>query len=483
MLTARDVRFEFVRIPAGEFRMGMEEGSIEKPVHKVHIGYAFEMGKTEVTVAQFRAFAEATGYLTDGEKAGTGGARRGGQDWQAESEVSWRDTTFPQSDEDPVSFISWYDAMALCHWLSAETGQEIRLPSESEWEYACRAGTTGAYAGELSAMGWHRNNSGVRPHPVAQKEPNPWGLYDMHGNVWEWCLDFFTTSYEGAPTDGSPRWDLKPASDVVSRGGSFVNPPGWLGSAVRMGSFPDCSHYNNGFRLVRVLKKRDATARGDTTSSTAALTAGEVNVQPQEQKLVPLEIKLPRALFIDGPVDIRVARLKRPPRIPEAPFLVPVGTKNVTLGKAVTARVEEPIVGSLDLITDGDKEGRDDTHVELAPKVQHVTIDLQGEYEIYGLRVRHYYRDLSIYFDVIIQISNDPDFITGVQTIFNNDMDNSAGMGVGADMHYDDTSWGELFDAKGRARATSCSDQPKATSLKSWYRTPTRARKRSRPWA
>ena len=103
-----------------------------------------------------------------------------------------------------MTFISWYDAMAFCHWLSAETGQEIRLPSESEWEYACRAGTTGAYAGEVSAMGWYRYNSGGRTHPVAQKQPNAWGLYDMHGNVWEWCLDFFTTSYEGARSTAAP---------------------------------------------------------------------------------------------------------------------------------------------------------------------------------------------------------------------------------------------------------------------------------------
>ena len=250
-LMVHGVQFEFVRVPAGEFLMGTEESGIEKPVHKVRIGYDFEMGRTEVTIAQFRAFVEVTDYMTDGEKAGVGGARRGGQDWQAEPNVDWRNTTFPQSDEHPATFISWYDAMAFCHWLSAETGQEIRLPSESEWEYACRAGTTGAYAGQVSAMGWYQYNSSGRTHPVAQRQPNAWGLYDMHGNVWEWCLDFFTTSYEGTPTDGSPRWSLCPATDVVSRGGSFINPPGWLGSAVRMGSFPDCSHYNNGFRIVR----------------------------------------------------------------------------------------------------------------------------------------------------------------------------------------------------------------------------------------
>ena len=269
-LEIHGVRFEFVRIPAGEFLMGIEEGSIEKPVHQVRIGYDFEMARTEVTVGQFRAFVEATGYMTDGEKAGTGGARRGDQDWQAESDVDWQNTTFPQSDDDPVTFISWYDAMAFCHWLSTESGREIRLPSEAEWEHACRAGTTGAYAGEVNAMGWHRYNSGVRTHPVAQKQPNAWGLYDMHGNVWEWCLDFFTTSYEGAPTDGSPRWNVDRVSDVVSRGGSFINPPGWLASPIRMGSFPDCSHYNNGFRLVRVLKKEEAVARSKTSGSAGA---------------------------------------------------------------------------------------------------------------------------------------------------------------------------------------------------------------------
>ena len=256
VLEIRGVRFEFVRIPAGEFVMGCDGDSIGKPAHKVRIGYEFEMGRTEVTVAQFRAFVEATGYVTDGEKAGTGFTRHGEEDWQSQIGVDWRNTIFPQSDDDPATFISWNDALAFCRWLSAESGREIRLPSEAEWEYACRAGTTGDYAGELNAMGWHRHNSGRRTHPVAQKQPNAWGLYDMHGNVWEWCLDAFALNYEGAPADGSPRLEADRDYGVVSRGGSFINPQGWLASAGRMASSRDCSHYNNGFRLVRVVNDK-----------------------------------------------------------------------------------------------------------------------------------------------------------------------------------------------------------------------------------
>ncbi len=212
------------------------------------------MGVTEVTIAQFRAFVKATDYVTDGQKEGYGWLRRGAQDWECEDNLDWRRATSDESDDQPAVLISWYDAMAFCRWLSVESGQEIRLPSEAEWEHACRAGTTGLYAGEISAMGWSQHNSWGTPHPVAQKQPNAWGLYDMHGNVWEWCLDFFTTSYDGAPADGRPRWNVDGPTDVVSRGGSFGNPPGWLASGCRMGTSPSASHYNNGFRLVRVIK-------------------------------------------------------------------------------------------------------------------------------------------------------------------------------------------------------------------------------------
>jgi formylglycine-generating enzyme required for sulfatase activity len=446
-LVVRGAQFEFVRVPAGEFLMGTDEGGIEKPVHKVRIGYDFEMGRTEVTVAQFRAFVEATGYTTDGEKDGVSTAQQSDQTWETEIGIDWSNPPFKQSDDEPVVCVSWYDAMAFCHWLSTESGQEIRLPSESEWEYACRAGTTGAYAGEVSAIGWYQYNASNRTHPVAQRQPNRWGLYDMSGNAWEWCLDFFTTSYEGAPTDGSPRWDLYPASDVVSRGGSFRNPPGWLGSAIRMGSFPDCSNYNNGFRIVRVVKHSAPAAQSDSPASAHPRTTATRN--PGTAAFVPVEVELPKPVFRDTPQDIRAPRLKPLQKEPGPPFLAPAGTRNVALGKPVLASDEEPVIGDLEMITDGDKEARDGSFVELAPLLQHVTIDLQGEYEIYGIRVWHYHLLPRVYFDVIAQISYDPDFIADVKTLFNNDVDNSAGLGVGTDVHYVDTCFGEIFDAKG----------------------------------
>jgi len=439
------VPLEFVRVPAGEFMMGREEGSIEKPVHKVRIGYDFEMGCTEVTVAQFRAFVDATSYATDAEKDGVSSAKESDLTWEKEIGMDWSNPPFRQSDDEPVVCVSWYDAMAFCHWLSAETGQEIRLPSEAEWEYACRAGTTGAYAGQVSTMGWYQYNAGNRTHRVAQRQPNAWGLYDMHGNAWEWCLDFFTTSYEGAPTDGSPRWDLSPASDVVSRGGSFRNPPGWLGSAIRMGSSLDCSNYNNGFRLARAVEQAGKPQQSDPRDRTDA--SAPVGARPAAS--VPIEVNFQTPVFIATPEDLRAPNTKPVQTKPGPPFLAPVGTTNVALGKPVSASDPDPIIGEISMITDGDKEAAEGSYVELGPLLQHVTIDLQTECEIYGVRAWHCHKIPRVYFDVIVQISNDPNFAGDIRTIFNNDMDGSAGLGIGRDMHYVDTCFGEIFDAKG----------------------------------
>jgi formylglycine-generating enzyme required for sulfatase activity len=244
-------KFELVRISPGQFLMGSARDVEEQPIHRVRIDYSFDIGKTEVTVRQFRAFIEATDYQTDAEKERWAWTRSGERDWDPEALICWWNLPFKQSDGDPASCISWFDAMAFCRWLSSETGMNIRLPSEAEWEYACRAGTDGDFAGDVDQMAWHRANSGHRTHPVGQKTPNAWGLYDMHGNVWEWCLDMWHSGYKSAPTDGSP-WIEAKFFEPVMRGGTFINPQWWLRSANHMRNNPgNRFSYNQGIRIVR----------------------------------------------------------------------------------------------------------------------------------------------------------------------------------------------------------------------------------------
>jgi len=446
--------FDLVRIRGGKFLMGSEVHGEEVPAHEVTIGYDFEIGRTEVTRAQFRAFVEATGYITEAEKEGWGWTRSNWRDWHPELNINWRNPGFAQSDDHPATCVSWYDAMAFCRWLSRETGQTIRLPSGAEWEYACRAGTTDHFAGDVDAMGWHRYNSGQRTHPVAIKQPNAWGLHDMHGNVWEWCRDMWHYGYDGAPTDGSP-WVEADIFIPLMRGGSFTNPQWWLRSANHMRNDPGCRHsYNQGLRIVRELPG----ATDGSVVTAAELDSGQKEKRESEHapatssfsgQLVPLEVELPQRQFIGTPKDIRAPRIKPVQTEAGPPFLAPVGTRNVALGKPVTSSDPEPVIGELEMITDGDKEAGDGSFVELGPLVQHVTIDLQAEYEIYGIRLWHFHSEPRVYFDVIVQISGDPNFTAGVKTLFNNDMNNSAGFGTGTDRHYVDTHFGELFDAKG----------------------------------
>ncbi|MCA9739926.1 hypothetical protein KC734_00200 [candidate division KSB1 bacterium] len=167
------------------------------------------------------------------------------------------------------------------------------------------------------------------------------------------------------------------------------------------------------------------------------------------QKLVPIELKLPKPMFIGTPQNMQVPNLEKPLGKPRPPFLAPEGTKNVALNILPSSTDEEPIIGEISMITDGDKEAPDGHFVELGPFLQHVTIDLGEKHDIYAIVMWHYHKQPRIYFDVIVQTADDPDFITNVNTVFNNDHDNSAGMGVGKDMHYVETSEGKLIDAKG----------------------------------
>jgi hypothetical protein len=166
----------------------------------------------------------------------------------------------------------------------------------------------------------------------------------------------------------------------------------------------------------------------------------------------PIKIELPKAMFIGTPQDIKgipANELEKPLGKPRPPFLAPKGTELVSLGKLVTSSDDNPIIGELEYVTDGDKDAAEGCFVELSFLKQHVTIDLEAEYEIWAIVVWHYHLQERVYKDVIVQISDDPDFITDVTTVFNNDRDNSYGLGIGKDLHYVETNEGKLIDCKG----------------------------------
>ena len=177
-------------------------------------------------------------------------------------------------------------------------------------------------------------------------------------------------------------------------------------------------------------------------TETAKAPAAEEAAVPAGMVLFKMD--LPKPMFVGTPQDTRVANLEKPLGHARPPFLAPAGTKNVALGKPVTSSDEEPIIGEIDYITDGDMEAADGSYVELGPFVQHVTIDLEAKHDIYAIVVWHYHKQARVYFDMVVQVADDPDFIENVVTVFNNDIDNTAGFGVGTDKHYSETNEGKL---------------------------------------
>ncbi|MFC1780661.1 hypothetical protein ACFLZ8_00165 [Planctomycetota bacterium] len=174
-----------------------------------------------------------------------------------------------------------------------------------------------------------------------------------------------------------------------------------------------------------------------------------LEVAADTSDLVPIDIELPKPLFIGTPQDAVVENLEKPLGTARPPFLAPAGTTNVASGKPVESSDSFIIIGEPEYVTDGNKEATDGNYVQLATGVQNVTIDLGAIHEIYAIVVWHLHRQPVVFFDVIVQTSNDEFFIENVQTLFNNDIDNSAGLGIGKDMHFTETNEGKLIDAKG----------------------------------
>jgi formylglycine-generating enzyme required for sulfatase activity len=269
-----------VKIPAGKFRMGFEggeEGRPEGPVREVAIAHAFAIGKFEVTQEDFAAFVRETQH----------DMRSGCQVWRGEwtnpPDADWTNPGYgrvPFNDE-PVTCVSWKDAQAYVGWLARRTGRKYRLPTEAEWEYVARAGTTGDYFWQAAAADQTSSDpacqfanvydaSGARASafnwapfdcddgfgqaaPVGSFKPNAFGVHDIIGNVWEWTADCYQAPYPAAPVDGSAVQAAGTCEKRVARGGSWITRPSRQRASFR-GRDPETALYSFfGFRVARDL--------------------------------------------------------------------------------------------------------------------------------------------------------------------------------------------------------------------------------------
>ena len=220
------IGMKLVWIPPGEFEMGSDHGeSNEKPIHTVKISKGYYMGIYEVTQEQYQ-------------------------------EVMGTNPSHFKGDHLPVETVSWNDAVKFCENLTQKEGKTYRLPTEAEWEYACRAGTTSKYSfgdseSQLVYYAWCSQNSGMKTHPVGTRKPNAWGLYDMHGNVWEFCQDWYAKDwYSKGPAENPLNERYGDNTSRVIRGGHWGTHAYTCGVADRPYNYPTGRYSGIGFRLV-----------------------------------------------------------------------------------------------------------------------------------------------------------------------------------------------------------------------------------------
>lgn len=282
-ITENSIGMKLAHIPAGSFLMGSTDADPtadpeEFPQHEVTIGKSFEIGVTEVTLGQFRRFMVDTGYVTEAEEDPLGGwvIQPTTREPKQVKGANWRACGFEQDDDHPVILVSWVDAEEFCAWLSRKEGRTYRLPTEAEWEYACRAGTTTRYwfgddpsglvevanVADQSLRGVVAKMPSLAPWrdgfpftaPVGQFRPNPAGLQDVYGNVWEWCADWHDPEYYARSPKKNPKGPDSGEMRVI-RGGGWYDGPARQRSAQRAWFFPVFRYCQlSGFRVVREIE-------------------------------------------------------------------------------------------------------------------------------------------------------------------------------------------------------------------------------------
>jgi formylglycine-generating enzyme required for sulfatase activity len=327
--TANSIGMKLRFIPPGEFTMGSSKEEIdywlkrggndwineklpsEGPQHEIEITRPFYMGQTAVTVGQFRQFVQATGYQT------AAGAWHFGK---FDAHKNWVNPGFAQTDDHPVVCVNWNDAVEFCNWLSKKEEKTYRLPTEAEWEYSCRAGSKGRWSfgdNERELLNYARFTSNSQGHtwPVGGLKQNAWGLQDMHGNVFQWCQDFYDANYYQTSPPQDPQGPAD-GGERVQRGGSWCMYAGLCRSAFRVRNTPGARCDDDGFRVVLVVSPpagvRTENGAKDKPAAPAIAPFTDADVQriaalpaPQQVEEVRKELKRRNPGF-DGKMETKI---------------------------------------------------------------------------------------------------------------------------------------------------------------------------------
>ena len=305
---------EMVVVPSGGFTMGSsaQEQALanaagvstqvtarEKPQHYVTVP-SFAAGRFAVTVGEYSTFTRASGYRTEAEQ-GDGCDMWTGNQWKRDAAYNWRNVGFTQGDNHPVVCISWNDAQAYIQWLSRISGKSYRLFSEAEREYAARGGRQTAfwwgdsittsqanYNGNYSYNDSPKGQFAQATVPVNSFSANPYGLYNVHGNVWEWTQDCWHDNYVGAPTDGAAWTSGCTGNFRVLRGGSWVSMPAGLRSAKLDRGSPNGRGTSDGFRVARDWASGDAQAPTALKGNLGGVKGSDSAIEEAKKKCAEL---------------------------------------------------------------------------------------------------------------------------------------------------------------------------------------------------